>query len=126
MYRLGIWLIAFAFVFNGAVSLAQIDAFAEPATIAHEHDHAAAQDHHHGLAASEHDAVADWMDHGPGHSHHHAHHKCCTICSHASLKPNVVAVPLTFTYAPVIFTTVQHDLVGHFVALDPEIPKTVI
>jgi hypothetical protein len=123
MYRLGIWLLALVFVFNGAASYALIAPAESHASIV--------QAHHHAPPGARHEAqckqVADdevgaaAADYG----HDHAH-KCCGICIVASLLPAVEAIPVTFGYRVVTFRIGQHDLVGHPVGLDPEIPKTVV
>jgi hypothetical protein len=123
MYRLGIWLIAVAFVFNGAASGAWIDLPMAPALAAH--------DHHGAMAAAGHDehsgeVVAAVTDHGQAYDYAHNHLKCCGICYVANLTPDVIAVVVTFSYSDVTFRMAKHDLVGHLVALDPDIPKTIV
>jgi Protein of unknown function (DUF2946) len=123
MYRFGIWLIAVAFVFNGAASYAMIDAPVAPILFAQgHHDAAASADH----GAHSDEVAAAATDHGQAHDYAHNHLKCCGICNVASLLPDVIAVPVAFSYATVTFRTLQNDLVGHLVALDPDIPKTIV
>jgi hypothetical protein len=126
MYRLTIWLIAVAFVFNGVASSAWIDLPMAPAL--------AAQDNHGAATAGGHDAHFDQVDrdvigatpdHGQA-SEHDSCLKCCGICNVANVIPDVAAIPVMFSYADVTFRTAQHDLVGHLVALDPAIPKTIV
>jgi hypothetical protein len=121
MYRVGIWLMALAFVFNGAASHALVDL---PDLIA--------QDHHGALAVISHDAhfsdstVAATPDHDQIPEHKHNSRRCCDVCNLASVIPNVVVVPVPFSYAAVVFAAAQHFLVGHLIAIDPDIPKTIV
>jgi hypothetical protein len=125
VYRLGIWLIAVAFVFNGATSYAKFDLPVAPGLVAHGHDSAQpvchdAHSNHTGnntVTAADHDQAA---------AHSHSNLQCCGICSVASVLPDVVAIAVPFSYAAVMFYTGQRDLIGHFVALDPGIPKTSV
>jgi hypothetical protein len=126
MYRLSIWLIALAFVFNGAASLATIDLPAASALIAQNQNHdnartAAPSDH-----VGNNNVMVAMPDHGQAQGHSHSGLKCCGICNVANVIPDIVAIPVTFSYATVAFRTGQHDLVGHLVALDPGIPKTIV
>lgn len=121
MYRLGIGLIAFALVFNGvAAAYALNDAPGLPAVAAHEH--------HGGVAHRDHahDRVAVAADAGQTHGGMQDHLKCCGRCNFVSLLPGSVAIPVTFSYATVSFPKAQPHLVGHIVALDPGIPKSVV
>jgi hypothetical protein len=123
MYRLSIWLIALTFVFNGVAVHAWIDFPAAPALIAH--------DHHDAAVSAAHDTHSDVIvaaatDHGQAHGYAHHFLKCCGICNEANLAPDIVVVPVTFSYAAATFRTLQHDLVAHLVALDPDIPKTIV
>ena len=126
MYRLGIWLIAAAFVFNGAASHALIDIPMSPALAAHDHHHghsATGHDPHFDHAGSEAIAGAPDHDHISGHEHGQ---KCCNICNVVSVMPDVALIPVGFSYAAITFHAAKHNLVGHFVALDPDIPKTIV
>jgi hypothetical protein len=121
MYRLSIWLIALTFVFNGVALHAWIDPPTAPALIA--------QDHHGAADAAGHDehsdkVVATAADHGQDHAYNHL--KCCGVCSVASVLPDAAAISVPISYAAVTFRTARHDLVGHLVALDPDIPKTIV
>ncbi len=118
MQRLGIWLIAIAVVFNGAAPFAPA---MEQAAIVQGHDHAVGN---HAAGAADHGAFAASTDHGR--QHDHAHNKCCMLCNIASVLPGVTAVPMTFSYATVSFRMARHNLVGHLVALDPDIPKSLV
>jgi hypothetical protein len=125
MYRLGIWLIALAFVFNGAASYAGIDPAESPVlTIQEQHGTPATAHHTHAKYIG--DGAVVSVDHDQTPAHSHSGVRCCGICNVASLLPNVAATPVTFSYAAITFHTNQHDLVGHLVALDPGIPKTVV
>lgn len=124
MYRLSIWLIVLAFVFNGAASLAAIDLPTASALIAQNQNHdnartAAPSDH-----VGNNNVMVAMLDHGQAHGHSAL--KCCNICNVANVIPDIVAIPVTFSYATVAFRRGQHDLVGHLVALDPGIPKTIV
>ena len=127
MYRLAIWLIAVAFVFNGAGSLAWADLPAAPALAAHAYDGAGAaarnDAHSHRIA----DAVISQLpDNGqtPGRVGNCA--KCCATCGVASLVPDVTVTAVMFSDAGISFYIGQRDLVGHLVAIDPDIPKAVV
>lgn len=123
MYRIGIWLIALALVFNGAAAYAGNYFSGVPATIAqHHHDAADAVDTHVHSA----DAVTVGENSGQTHGGMHNHVKCCTICTVVSMLPAVAAVPATFAYKAAVFHTAQHALVGRPVALDPDIPKSIV
>lgn len=122
MYRLGIWLIALALVFNGAEAYAWDNSPAVPS--------AATQDHHDMIGGVDCDvqpgdavAVADH----PGTAHQHDNHlRCCGTCNVASLLPNVAVIPVTFSYRAAVFHAAHEYLVGHPVVLDPEIPKSIV
>ncbi len=123
MYRMSIWLIALTFVFNGVAVHAWIDSPAAPALVAH--------DHHDATVSAAHDTHSDVIvaaatDHGQAHGYAHHHLKCCGICNVANLAPDILAVSMSFSYAAVTFRTLQQDLVGNLVALDPDIPKTIV
>ena len=121
MYRFGIWLLALVFVFNGAAFFALTEPAEPHASIV--------QNHHHAPSGVKHDAqskrVTDDEVGATAADHDHAH-KCCGICNVASLLPPVDAIPVTLSYAAIAFRICQHDLFGHPVGLDPEIPKTVV
>jgi len=124
MYRLTVCLIAAVFIFNSAVSLAWVDLPAELAM---------ATDHHHGSVADDHyDAHArqvgsDLIAATPDHSETSKHiDKCCRTCTVAGVVGDVAMVAVTFSYAAVAFQTGRHDLVGHLVVLDPDIPKYLV
>ncbi len=119
MYRLSIWLIAIVFVFNGAASLALVDLPSAPALSAHEHQGGHA-DHISDGVASDHDL------HAGNHKHNDNCMKCCGVCNIAKLIPDIAATPFIFAYASITFSIGRHDLVGHLVALDPDIPKAVV
>jgi hypothetical protein len=126
MYRLGIWLIAVAFVFNGAASGAWIGLPMAPALAVHDHHGGpatAGHDAHFDQAS--HDAIGATPDHGQA-PEHDSCLECCGMCNIANVIPDIVANPVMFSYAEVTFRTAQDDLVGHLVALDPDIPKTII
>ena len=120
MYRFGIWLIAFALVFNGMVAAYALnDGPSLPAAATHEN---------HGSVAH-HDRARDRVavtDTGQTHGAAHDHLKCCGHCNVVSLLPGVVAIPVTFSYATPCFPAAQPHLVGHLVPLDPEIPKSAV
>jgi hypothetical protein len=124
MYRLTIWLIAVVFAFNGAASLAWIDLPAAPALTVDSHYGAAVAvwDDAHSYDVDG-DVIAAVPDHG--HATQHAD-KCCVTCSVASVVPDAAVTAITFSCAAVAFHTRQRDLVGHLVALDPDIPKTIV
>lgn len=125
MRHLGIWLIAVAVVLSGATSYGKIDRH-EPAV--------AAQGHHRAAVVAKHDAQSEQSckdivaaaDHDQAPAHSHGGLTCCGICNVANVVPDVAAIPVTFSYAPVTFQMGQHDLAGHLVALDPDIPKSLV
>lgn len=122
MYRLGIWLVVFALVFNGVMAAAEIEPSDEPVSMAQGHAAGALDmncDAHAG------DTFAA-MRHGGQHDPAHNHLKCCARCSMVSLLPGVVAVPAALVYGDAVFYPAQHDLVGRPVALDPHIPKPIV
>jgi hypothetical protein len=95
-----------------------------PALTAQNHDGAPAASHD---AHSNHigdDVMVAMPDHGQANGH--SGERCCGTCNVASVLPDIVAIPVTFSYAAVTFRTGRHDLVGHLVALDPDIPKTFV
>jgi hypothetical protein len=47
------------------------------------------------------------------------------MCSVASVIPTVAVSPVAFSYRSAVFHVTQPHLVGHPVALDPDIPKFV-
>ena len=123
MYRLGIWLMALALVFNGAAAYAWND-FPDAVT-------AVAQDHHDGAEAiacnvTSDDGMTTAADVGQTQGAKHDHLKCCGTCNVVSLAPKVDVMPATFSYRAVSFRMTKHDLVGHLVALDPDIPKSIV
>ncbi len=123
MHRLGIWLMALALVFNGVTVYAWSDAAGVVAAIA--------QDHHDSAEASEcdvhsADVVAGAVDSGQAQHPMHNHLKCCGTCNIVSLAPNVAVIPVTFSFRMASFRKTHHDLVGHPVALDPDIPKSIV
>lgn len=121
MYRLGIWVIALALVVNGVAGYAWADAPRAPAAVAYDHHDAASRQGHANGAA----AVA--ADAGQTHGRVHHHLRCCGVrCNVVPLVPGVVAIPVTLSFAAVVYPTAQPRLVGHLVALDPEIPKSAV
>ena len=120
MYRLGIWLIAFAFVFNGAGSYAAIN-LAMPLPLTAQGHHGSVAD-----ARSDQHGVAAATEHGQVHKHGRNGLNCCRTCNGASVLPDVAAISALLSYDVVTFGTRQQDLVGHSVALDPGIPKTIV
>lgn len=121
MYRFVVWLIALALVVNGAVGFAWADAPGVPPAVAH--------GHHDGVVGHQDDTdhiAGPAADAGQAHGLAHDHFKCCGWCNVVSLLPGIVAIPVTFFYATILFGTTQRDLVGHFVALDPGIPKSAV
>ena len=123
MYRLGIWLIALTFVFNGAASYAWIDPDESPAMTIQDY-HGAPIVRHDAHAKHVGDDVVATADHDQAPAHSHS--RCCNTCNTTSVMPNIVAIPVTFSYRAVTFHTHQHDLVGHPAGLDPRIPKTTV
>ena len=128
MRRLGIWLIAVAVVLSGTASYGEIG-HDKPALTFQGHNRAAAVAKYDKYDAQSeqgcHDAVAA-ADHDQAPAHSHDGLKCCGICNVANVIPAVPAIPVTFSYAVVTFYMGQHDLVGHLVALDPDIPKSLV
>jgi len=125
MHRLIVWLIAVAFVFNGAASLAWLDLPETPPVAAH-HDGARAGGH--GVLAHQQtdDFIVVVPDHCHGSSNSDNRLKCCGTCSLASLVPDIVATAMTFADKGVTFHTGPHDLVGHLVAVEPGVPKILV
>lgn len=122
MYRLGIWLVALALVVNGVAGHAWADAPRAPAAVASDHHDGAASRHGHADVAA---AVAADTGQSRGPVHHHL--RCCGVrCNVVPLVPGLVAIPVTLSFAAVAYPTAQPRLVGHLVALDPEIPKSAV
>lgn len=123
MHRMGIWLIALALVFNGVATYAWDDPSGPAATMVQMHDGGiavvACNVTSDGLAA----VVAGGGEHQGG---AHNHLKCCATCTVPSVIPAVTAIPVTFAYQAAVFYTAQPHLVGHSVALDPGIPKSIV
>ena len=128
MYRFGTWLIALALVFNGAAMIAWNGAPMAAGAIAQlQHaqiqpadDDAMQCDANRGAAAVV--ARHSGQTHGPAHDHL----KCCGTCTVASVLPAVAAIPVAFSYRGAVFHVTQPHLVGHLVALDPDIPKSIV
>jgi hypothetical protein len=118
MYRLSVWLIVFAFVFNGAAFYAAADLSARPLVASQDHRPSAA------CTPSAHRAVATAIDHGQ--ADHHAGFKCCHTCNVTTVLTDAVAIAEPYSYNVVTFAMVQHELVGHLLALDPGIPKATL
>lgn len=122
MYQLGIWMIVLALVFNGAPTLALNDGSGVPTVAAHSlHDEAAEVECN---TQAGHVAVSAEACQVQRAAHDHLN--CCWICNVVAVLPGVFAAPVKFSYATVTFHTAQFDLVGHPVALDPDIPKIVV
>ncbi|MBS0247951.1 MAG: hypothetical protein JSR61_15155 [Proteobacteria bacterium] len=122
MYRLAIWVIALALVFNGVPSYDLDGASAAPTMVASDH-HADAF----ALDCNVHsnDVAVIAADTYKSQHAAHDHLKCCPTCNVVSTLPTLVAVAERFAYGPASFRTVDFGLVGHLVALDPDIPKIV-
>jgi hypothetical protein len=52
--------------------------------------------------------------------------KCCTMCGVTSMTAEYPGTPVSFAYGTVRFNIVQRHLLGHPVALDPDIPKSIV
>ena len=145
--RLFICLLAAAFVVSGAATRAWIALpaalAAQPSVVAHAAGHAVAENHD-GAPAHDHTAHASHAA-AAGHNADHAagdavaavadqetgDHvddclKCCSMCNVTSFVPGLAATPVTFSYADIAFPVKENALVGHLVALDPDIPKAVV
>ncbi len=123
MHRLAVWMIALALVFNGAPAIAPAGVSDMPAV--------AASDHHADAAGVECNAYRGRVvvvAANACQSQHaaHDHLKCCPTCNVVSMVPALVEVAVPFSYAPASFRTAEVGLVGHLVALDPDIPKTIV
>lgn len=123
MYRLAIWVIALALVFNGAPAFTLDDASGMPAIAAFDHHADAA-----GLECNAHSGNIAIVAADASRTQHaaHDHLKCCPTCTVVSMLPAIAAVSVRLSYAPASFRTAEFGLVGHPVALDPDIPKTVV
>ena len=123
MYRLVIWMIALALVFNGAQSYALNEVSGTPAMVASDHHAGAA-----GLECNVQSGGVAVIAADACQSQHAAHDqlKCCPTCNLVSMIPAIDAVSVPFSYAPASFRAAEFGLVGHLVALDPDIPKTVV
>lgn len=122
MYRLGIWLIAFALVFNGVAAYCMDDHPGPTANVQGHHDKLAGDD----CDIQRGDTTPRISDCGASDHRTHNHLKCCGICNVASLISGVRGVLVPYSYAAVSFRTVPHKLVGHLVRLDPHIPKSSV
>ena len=125
MHRLTIWLIAIVFVFNGAAVPTWIDLPAAAPTLTVDSDHGVSV---RDVAQSDHDsdrdsAMAATLDHGQSVKHID---KCCVTCSTASMVPDAVVTAVIFSSVAIKFHAAQTDMVGHLVALDPDIPKLLV
>lgn len=123
--RLFIWLIAAAFVFNGAAALAFIEVPATLAPISEKH-HVGAASSDHGVRSAPHhgDTVVTMQGQDQTHQHVDDCLKCCEMCNVASMAPESLKAPVRFSYAGISFRTGHDDLPGRFVGLDPGIPKS--
>ena len=127
MHRLTVWLIAIVFVFNGAASLAWTDLPAAPVSIVESHGGVAAAVRHEGhLHDIGDEVVATASDHDQPAGHTDNCLKCCGTCSVTNMVPDVVVSAVTFASVAVKFQAGQNNLVGHLVALDPDIPKILV
>ena len=136
MYRLGIWLIALALVFNGAPSYALDGAAGMVSDMVANMPAIAAVDHQADMDKV--DAVQAECNVHPSdvavivtdacrsQRAAHDHLKCCPTCNVISVMPAIVAVSVPLSYARAFFGSGRFGLVGHLVALDPDIPKTVV
>jgi len=132
IYRLFILLLAAAFIFSGSAVHASLmlpavlqDHHAQVAAAPDAHQgYAAHQDHggdHAGVAAAEHQhAQPQEIDHGDNCL------KCCSMCGVDTIAADQRGAPVTCAYGTVRFHIGQRYMFGDFVALDPDIPKSIV
>ena len=131
--RLFVFFLAAAFIYGGSALRASLLA----PSVAQDH-HAsmvAAPDVQQGHAAHQghgsHDSAgvtADDHDHAKltNAEHDEPCLKCCTMCGVASMTADYHGTPVMFAYGTVRFRIGQRHLLGHLVALDPDIPKSFV
>ena len=124
-HRLFVCVLAATFAFSGVAASACVEkpapitsSAAAPATA---YDHHADHQHHgdRSAADAEHDSA-------PAQDHSHAGLKCCSLCTLASAMPNLAATATVFALgAAVVIGSLQRDLVGSILSVDPGIPKRI-
>lgn len=123
-----VYLFAVALVFNGGAF--RVLGGASPA-----HDHAvglvildgADHEQHQGYQHAEHNGAHIAFDNAPGDGHAHIGAKCCTMCFAVDYPmPALIAAASQLRYRAVVFKIGRQYLIGHPVALDPDIPKTIV
>jgi hypothetical protein len=83
------------------------------------------QTHHHDHAQPDGASVA--FNPSPAHDHMGDDAKCCTMCIILdNAMPGFLATASQFRYWAVVFNIGRQHLVGHLVALDPDIPKAIV
>ena len=79
--------------------------------------------HHHAQP----DGTSVALDQSAVHDHSGGDAKCCTMCIILdNAVPTYLAAATPFRYRAVVFTSGRQHLVGHLVALDPDIPKIIV
>lgn len=82
---------------------------------------------HQGHSHAEHNGTHTAFDQVPGNGHSHIGAKCCTMCiAFGNLMPAVTATATQLQYRLIVFSLSRGNLTGHQVALDPDIPKTIV
>lgn len=124
--RVSVFLFIVAFVFSGAAWAACVDLPVAPAsgtTVFIGHDHAGGHNGRHLVTGEEN---ADASDQGPATHGHGAVVKCCSMAPVFNLAPDLVVRPVAFSRPAAVFRFVQRGMIGHIVALEPGIPKSIV
>lgn len=123
-----VFLFAAAVVFNGwaSVVLAKVPAAHSNHVVAMG-GHAGHQGQNEAQYFAQPSNATGLFDHLPAHDHANGSSKCCTMCvAFDNLTPAFVATVSQFHYRAIFFKIGRQDLAGHLVALDPDIPKTIV
>jgi hypothetical protein len=125
-----IWFFVAAFVFNGAASRAWIDLPAALGSAGQIYQDISATVH---TPQAGHDAHTAAMDCGTAAAladddttHVDDCLKCCSMCIVTTVAPDATGSLVPVSYAAIAYPVRQGALVGHLVALDPDIPKSIV
>jgi hypothetical protein len=131
--RLFVWFLAAAFIFGGSAVHASLML---PAVAQDNHvlmtaapDAPRGHTAQHGHGADHAGAAADGHDYAQPHDVDGCDDdclKCCSMCSVATTSAEGRGTPVPVAYGAVRFHIGQRNLLGHLVALDPDIPKTIV
>jgi hypothetical protein len=111
-----------AFVVSGAAWAACIDLPVGPASTSSSHHHAGMGGHGDRHIGEENTVTSDQ---GPVSHGHGIVVKCCSMAPVFSLPPELAVRSIDFPRLAAAFRFVQRGMVGHIVALEPGIPKSI-